>query len=514
MKTKFFATKGNSIKGIDLSQYPDEAWEFMTGGPEAGDDKLYAQVAPVFRAVNLFANVGSGLPFALVNKAGKDVDISTDWQNVVGFLPKPFSLFRQWYMSLAMFNSCYGFMEGNNYKKKLVYIKPSTITPKIEGGTAAAGYTDSGLKGFTRTIGTQSTFYALDAKRIVYVWRRDHTTEIKPSTATMFRALASAAGIIYSADYYVGNYFSSGGVKPAIIGLKGVASKDATGEAETFWDKFIRNISRKKAKVVNADAITVTPFGDGIADMQGNDVFHEQCTKIAMAMGMSPSLLESDYANYATAQVYTTFWFRNDVFPFAQWFAGELTDQLFEPLGLKMEYRPEMTDEGTADEVNVSQAYSSYVSAGMLPSIAAQICGIEMPQGMEYAALDPKPAPPPPAPAETPAPAPVVPAPEPPPAPAKFVPSVEQYREMELWQTFAFKALKKSRSLVSLKFETKTLPADVADALRVRLGFANSEDEIKAAFGFDDLPAPSGDGGLIVLARALDNLAESYKATK
>lgn len=512
----YLLTKDGSLKSILLEQYSDAAWNFATGAPETSDNALYGLVAPVFRAINLTANVCAEIPWALVNKAGEDVDITTKWENVVGFMPYPADIFRRWFISILMTNTAYGFMEQAKGIKRLMYISPATMSAKVESGTAAAGYADAGLMGFTRAIGTQSTYYPLDSRRIVYIWRRDHTTEIMPSKNTAFRAMASAAGILRYADYFIENYFSSGGVKPAIIGVKGVSVQGAKEQAETAWDKFVKMVDKLRVKVYNADAVSITPFGDGVGDLQNTNTFSEQCEKIAMATGMPLSILKGQDDNYASAQVYSTSWFRYDIMPLVNWLAQILTEQLFQPLGLRMEYRPEMTDEGTSDQVNRASAYATYVSAGMKPSLAAQICGLELPNDMPFETLDPPPAPAPvPAPAtETPAPEysePTQAAPEPP--PAKFVPSVDQLREMQLWETFAFRALKKSRSLVTLKFDVKTLPAEIADNIRLRLGYANSEDDIRAVFALDDLPAPPVDDGIHELAKSLNALADAYKAT-
>ena len=84
--------------------------------------------------------------------------------------------------------------------------------------------------------------------------------------------------------------------------------------------------------------------------------------------------------------------------------------------------------------------------------------------------------------------------------PTKFVPSIEQVREMELWQTFAFRKHKKSQPL-DFPFEVRTLPADVAEQIRARLSIADSEDTIKAAFVVDEQPKSE----LSALIDALNN---------
>jgi len=502
--TRFVLTDG--AKSIDLPQYPDSAWKFITGAPEAIEYDLYSKVAPVFRALNLYANVCANLPFALT-KNGEDYDTSDDWQNKVGFLANPRDLFRRWYMSIAMTNSAYGFMEGKGrvIKTDLRYLVPTSITPI----TSNAFPYD--LTGFKRTVGTSTKDYPLSEGRIIYIWRLDHTTELLPSTHTEFKALASAAGILYYSDFFIENYFMRGGVKPTIVAVKGQLSDPTKKDIEGTWDKFVKNISKLRAKVINAEAIDIKPFGDGVADLKDSDIFREQCQKIAMAKGMPLSMLLSDYDNFSTAQVYDTAWFRDDVFPFCQWFAHEINEQVFEPLGLKMEYRPEQTDEGTQDEVDRAQAYNTYVTAGIKPSIAAQIVGIELPQGVEYADLDPEEEPEPTEEDSLEDPTSPQEAPQSTPAPetTKYTPSLDELRELELWQSMAFRKLKQGKSLI-FPFEVRTVSNPVAEIIQSRLKWANSNDDIKAAFSLENIQIEKPDE-LKSLIDAL-NLAASQLA--
>ena len=46
-KTLHMYTDGQSLKNIDLPQYPDSAWTWITGAPENKDIDLYSRVAAV-----------------------------------------------------------------------------------------------------------------------------------------------------------------------------------------------------------------------------------------------------------------------------------------------------------------------------------------------------------------------------------------------------------------------------------------------------------------------------------
>ena len=72
----------------------------------------------------------------------------------------------------------------------------------------------------------------------------------------------------------------------------------------------------------------------------------------------------------------------------ANFIEGEINRQLFNPLGLRFEFRPELSEHGQEEEVQRASAYKAYIDAGMRPSIAAQVVGIDLPPDIEFDALD------------------------------------------------------------------------------------------------------------------------------
>jgi hypothetical protein len=517
MANRYVMTDG--VKSIDLPQFPNEAWHFYGEEDDDGKEDFYSTVSAVFRAVNLTASATANIPFALVDKGGKDVDVSDDWQNIVGFMPKPQELIRLWRMSLTMTNSAYGFME--NVKpdgKNLRYIVPTTITPIVD---------ISGLKGFTRTIGNAKKDYPLGKNNpIFWMWRMDHTTELLPARSTEFQAMCAAAGILYYSDHFVNAFFKRGGIKPTMLVLKGMTTKDNIDKIESVWDKIIRGGYKYLGKIFQgvdaAGGLEAQTIGEGVDTLKDETLTKSKIEDVAMSVGMPLSLLLANSANYATAQVELKTWYENSLAPWCSFMADEMTDKLFKPLGYKFVFRPEMTDPGQEDEVSRASAYSTYVTSGMRQSVAAQIMGIELPEGMKYEDLDTmakekqeeaidmmqkkqgssdtqssndkedkpnglqkekeK----------------VV----------KFIPNVDQLHEMELWRKFAFRHFKKSEPL-TFAFEVKTLPDDIAEGIRCGLEVADSEDAIKAAFDIEEIiPEIKSDLAILELADAINKMCE------
>jgi hypothetical protein len=482
MPKQLFYGNGQTVKNILFPQYPNSAWNFTTGDPDSehGQVDLYASVAAVFRAVNLTATMTSAIPFAVM-KGKQDVDISSEWTNYVGFMPNPTELIRLWRMSLFVTNTAYGFMEQGKGYKNLRYIVPSTITPKVDP--------NQGLVGFTRTLGTVHTDYPLDPLRIFHIWRLDHTTELLPSKHSEFEACMAAAGVLYWSDHFTKIFFERGGVRQ-FFAFGDVPEKQERERIEGVITRLMTGATKYLAKVFNAQNFDIKQIGDGVDALADSDIYHNKLSDIAIAAGMPLSLLLANSASYATAITEYKAWFDTTITPWCTFMAEAMNERLFTPLGLHFEFRPEITDPGQEDEVTRAGAYKTYVDAGMLPSIAAQIVGLELPQGVEFEDLDPEeeqePEPvPEPAQPEQPEVEPVeVEETETEIPPAKWLPDLDQFRELELWQTMAYRKCKQGKAL-AFDFEVKTLPADIALAVKTKLDAATDEATIKRAFSLD-----------------------------
>ena len=496
-----FYTDGTSLKSIDLPQYPDSAWNWITGAPEdTKDEELYARVAAVYRVANLSAEAIANVPFA-VYKGETEYDTSDDWQNKVGFLPNIRELLRLWRLSLFMTNSAYGFMEGNRAVKNLRYVVPSTITPQIDKW--------EGLTGFKRRIGTETTEYSLKDNRIFWMWRLDHTTELLPSKNSEFKALMAAAGVLYYADYYVQNFFQRGGIRPALLQVAGVPTREEREKIETVWDKIIHGWSKYLGKVISANEMDVKVIGDGIDNVANGQIHSEKLADVAMAAGMPLSIILANSANYATAQTEYLVWFRDSVVPWANFMQDELNDKLFKPLGLHFEFRPEMSDKGQEEERQRAGAYRAYVASGMKPSIAAQVVGIDLPPDIEYADLDDVFVPPVPQPVnETEIQIEEEEMPKPEEEKSVTLLTIDQLRELEHWQDLAFRKLKQGKSL-AFPWVSKTLPEEVASTIRDRLPGCKTTAEIERAFDLNMPDTP--DRQLRELADALNKAVEAVE---
>ena len=492
---KIMLTHGGSLKAVDEI---NDSWDFVEAMKDIKDIDLYAKVAAVYRAANLTADATSNMPFAVM-KGDQDIDTSDQWTNVIGVMPNPRELIRLWRMSLFFTNTAYARLAKTNaIKRRLWYVAPHTM--RIE--------TDPVNGEVSEIIRGEKEHFKPDDKSLLKMWRLDFTTELLPSPNTEFLAMSQAAGILLSADFWTQNYFRNGAVKPTVVAIKGAVGTDKKDELQSAWAKFMRGLGKRfsdLAKVINADAMEVKQLGDGLGDIKDSPVYKQAIENIAMASGMPLSLLLANSANYATAQAEYAAWFRDSITPWAMWMAEELNYQIFQPAGLYFEFRPEAAEPSQQEEVERASAFSTYVSSGLLPSIAAQLVGLDLPAGIEYEDLDPDE----PEPVQTP-PTDTQPVEEmsdtDTPEPDKTEPmkamSFDAWQELDIWKRKATKAQKRGEDL-PVEFVCRHIPAAIAEPIRDALKAGRIEFDVKRDEPHDDIKQ---------LADALNNAADAIKA--
>ena len=515
----------DGAKSLNLLDTDDPSvWTFFGGMPQSSQNELYARVAAAFRAYNLKANTVGNMPFTLY-KGEEEYDTSATWENKVGFMPNPSDLFRLNTLSYIATNTWYNLRttDGLGYKtKNLLHAVATTFTPYANPNTGQLEY-------ITRQLGSSMERYAPDDKRLIRMWRLDHTTELLPSPNTEAKAIMNAAGEIYYADLWIKHFYERGGIAPTVIAMKGAIAPDKKNAEEQSWGDWLRGLGKylsKPARVFNADALDVKQFGSAVTDLKNNDVYNRAIANIAMGTGMPLSLLLSNSANYATAKEEGAIWYENDIIPFCNWMAYGYNQQVFAPMGLRLEFTPESMDDTQEEKLSPKEMIDVISSAP-----TAEICletfntlGIEVTDGLiaaiekwfakkeaEPVVVNTQPAAP-------------IPTAEPEDdtadmaeddtedtPPAKWIPNLDQIRELQRWQELAFRKFKRGDEL-TFEWRNDTLPEEVYKTISANLPNAKEESAIKQVFDMAQIVAApvaiKGESDILILADALNRLAD------
>jgi hypothetical protein len=363
----------DGVKSIALEQYPDSAWKWLSGRPDSADEtspKRYFRAVPwLYRGVTLRADAVASMPFSIL-RGETEIDTSDDYQNKVGFLPNPQALLWLIEAALTLEPQAYVFSDNvGKLRKRLRYILPDSCTPKIDpvaGVTSMERYVNGAPRQFKP--GTD----------IVYFWRADPYTEIGPGDSSPGKAALAASGVIANIDLFVAGFFKRGAVKVTLFQAEGM-SKDDADKFELWWKNFVAGITNAfRTKVLNSKAMTPIVVGEGIDGLKDAGLTEQKREDISTAMGIPHSLLFSNATNFATAQQDDLHFYSKTIVPECEFIAGVLNEQVFTPLGLRLEFRPETLDAFQTDEHERAGALQQLTSAGVPLLMAMDILGFEL----------------------------------------------------------------------------------------------------------------------------------------
>ena len=380
---KTFLLSGEGIKSLALDQYPESAWEILSGDkPETELSEVYKRVAWLNRGIVLRSSVLSSVPFAIMDAKGDDIDNSETWENKINCLPNPRRILWLLEESMSLMNRAYLLKESNASKivRNLKYVLPTTMTEDIDK--------NKGLVGFKRRVNNVEVVIPLE--KTMYFYQPNALTEVgHGDNYSPAQAALQAAQVLYSLDAYANLYFKRGAIRATILSVAGNPPKEERERIESWWNDTLMGIRNAfKAKVFNADAVKAEQIGDGIEGLKKSELITSAREDISTALGIPQSLLFSNAANYATAVSDMRSFIKNTIIPECRLIQDVFNEQLLKSMGLRLDFRPESMEEFQEDEASRAGAYSSYVNSGMKPSIAAQLVGLDLPQGIEYDMLD------------------------------------------------------------------------------------------------------------------------------
>ena len=366
---------------ININDLPEEAWEFIVGGPDSAPDlrKYFQTVAWLNRAVHLRKNAIQSMPFKIYS--GKEVvDDSGDYQNKLGFMPNVKNTLGMIEQGLTLNGREYQFIErrsigGNGLATGVRHMVATSIKPKI---------TREGLQYFERTVA--GSIERLEIEQVLYFWYPDDSVEIGEPHDWPALAALQAAGVLSAVGNFATMFFERGAIKVTLLTTKSNVVEAERSKLKAWWDRIRGN--SWATEIVNADAVEVVPVGEGLESLDNKEFTTEQREDISTALGVPHSMLFSNAANYATSQQDKMNFYEDTIIPESDFISGVFNEQILEPLGYRMVFTPQEMAIFQEDEEQRSASFSNYVSAGVKPSIAGEMLGLELPDGVDFVDLD------------------------------------------------------------------------------------------------------------------------------
>lgn len=342
--------------------------------------RKYETVGLLYSCVHLRAKALKKVPWTIV-----DVNNETIWQKddpvpeQLKFLKDLPRLLYKTEAALVLGSQAYWHKERNRVRTTAIkWLAPGLVEPfwdEVEG-----------IKWFDRRLGAETL--RLPPTEVVYIWYQHPMFEILRDASPAEAAMA-AAGVLYHIDMFTAGFFERGAIKAMILGVSGNPPKNEMERIKRWWERSVNGVRNAfKTEVVNADTIKPVVVGEGLAELTNVDLTSEKRNDIAITLGIPLSMVFSDAANYATSKQDEQNFYNNTIVPDCEIISEQVNEQLLEPYGYQLVFQPEQMDVFQTDEVEKSNSFKVYVDTGLPHSLAAEMVGLDLPNGMKYEELD------------------------------------------------------------------------------------------------------------------------------
>jgi len=321
---------------LRVSQSAEFAELFGVNTSEVSDvATLYREVGFFRACVALRAQAVSEVPWAIYRSSGQGEAVYTS--DSVGQPPREIGwarylkdITRRSEQSVALTGAAFWRKDMTGTRvTNLSYLSPGAVTAYFESGRVArfqydpqGGYGDAG------------TF---SPEQIVWVWDSDPFIEVGHYGASDGGSARRAATVLRELEIFATSFLRKGALKATILKDKAqFRDPDERNKLRQWWKSFISG-SRNAGDVrVLSDEIEAQVIGDGLGDLEVEEITRDQKRSVAQAFGIPLSIIMSDAANHATAQQDELNFLRYTVVPSARTLADAINAHVLEPQGLQM----------------------------------------------------------------------------------------------------------------------------------------------------------------------------------
>ena len=405
---------------------------------------LYKYVPLLFRAVQLRCDAISSVPVNIYK--GEENEVDWPYPTKLG------NLLWQWEASNLLAGAAYGEIVTNKsgFRKDIKYRNPFDMNVKYTKGVYEFKQNSSGAVWHNEP---EAGKY-----QMLYIREFDPTQDTGPGVGAG-KASNIDAKLLYAISKFPEMYFE-GGAMP--VTLLGIDSNDRN-EIERIQSWFRRSATAIKNAFrvlgVRAGSITPVTLTPPLKDLSFPEISEMAKDNIAMAFGIKQTLLDSEAANYATAQEDRLSFYEDTIKPRARLFEDALNEQLLARDGLRLEFRFNELDIFQEDENKRADLLSKLTMAGLPIEVALELAGYKLTD--EQAAmleshqeqLDDR---------------------------IDETPVDERTTELRKWQKFAEKRVKEGKEL--REFETSVIEPSLHGAISGALESAKTTEEVRHIF--------------------------------
>lgn len=380
-----------SNKAVTLQQFNDErlwretTWDSHTARNKQADINQAANfkdlIGVIYRCVELRADAVASIPFVVFQNETPIYNSNITTQDTkYPWLDSIQALLNLTEASLLLSSEAFWLkntaLAGNIMS--LRWLAAPYVTPLYDEV--------EGIVGFKRTLGKNDEIYDRDS--IIYSFIQDPLSELMPEIPQVLAA-ATSAKVVLSYEDFVAKFYERGGVKASILSVdRSVPPKERT-RLRDFWENFMTGGKNAwTTEVISAD-VDVNVIGEGVGDSEKTEILTSRRRDIATSLGVPYSLLfESSSSSYTSGPTEIKNFLNFTIIPRVKLIQRSLNQQLFIPLGLKIRFLTDSLPAFRDASETESKIFVAYTNSLIPHSVAAQLAGITLPEGIKYEDLD------------------------------------------------------------------------------------------------------------------------------
>ena len=324
---------------------------------------LYKRVPILFRAIQLRCDALSSVPVNIYK--GEENEVAWPYPTKLG------ELLWRWEASCLLSGAAFGELVTNKsgYCKDVRYRNPFDMSVKYTNGVLEFKQNSGGATWHNDLrAGTYEMFYLAEY---------DPSQDVLPGVGA---AIASTidAKLLYAISKFPGMYFEGGAMPVTLLGI----DPNDRNEIERIQNWFRRSATAVKNAFrvlgVRSGSITPVTLTPPLKDLSFPDLNDIAKDNIAMAFGIKQTLLDSEAANYATAQEDRLAFYEDTIKPRARLFEDALNEQLLARDGLRIEFKFGEMDIFQEDENDRADLLNKLTMAGLPIEVALELAGYEL----------------------------------------------------------------------------------------------------------------------------------------
>ena len=399
---------------------------------------LYKAVPILYRVIQLRCDALSGVPV----KVMKGEEDEAGWP-----YPTPLaSLIWKWEASLLLSGAAYGEIIANKsgFRKDVQFRNPFDMSTKYAQGVIDFRQDSSGA--------TWKNDLKAGKFEMVYFAEYDPSQDVLPGVGAG-KASNIDAKLLYAISKFPEMYFEGGAMPVTLLGI----DTNDKGEIERIQNWFRRSVTSIKNAFrvlgVRAGSITPTTLTPPMKDLAFTELNAIAKDNIALAFGVKKTMLDSEAANYATAQEDRLSFYEDVIKPRAHKFADVLNEQLLARDGLRIEFQLNKLDIFQEDENERADVLNKLTASGLPTRLALDLAGFVLSEEQEALFSEQE---------------------------AETQPEDEQVAELRKWQRMAEKRAKEGKEI--REFESSVIEPSLQGAIAGALETAKSADDVRRVF--------------------------------